>query len=217
MHASREVARDVRALGKIAAAAIQQSQPRGPYVLLGHSSGGLVAYETAQLLAADGERVDLVVIARRDLPAPARRSPVTRRRLVRAVQPRWLPHPSHAARVAVSPGSGTDPPERCVADRRRRRAAAPFVPGSTDVVLDRESVEWREGTWARRVPRAVGPVLLLRTREGRAVDAGVRRAGLGSGDRRAVGSPRRARRPPHDARRALRPRGGTARRRRARR
>src|SRR6185312_11953417 len=82
IHASREVARDIRGLGEIAATAIRASQPRGPYVLLGHSSGGLVAYETAQLLAADGEPVDHVVLL--DVICQPRPTfAVTRRRLDR--------------------------------------------------------------------------------------------------------------------------------------
>lgn len=37
-------------------------QPRGPYFLMGHSFGGLVAYEMAQQLSAMGQRVALVML-----------------------------------------------------------------------------------------------------------------------------------------------------------
>jgi len=165
MHASREVARDLRALGEMAVAAIRAVQPRGPYALLGHSTGGMVAYETAQQLAADGETIDLVVL----LDVIAQRRPtfaVTRRRLgvlFRRGGVRSLTRGAirRVRRLAPAPSDEAAPLDDAAA------AAAPFVPGSTDVLLDREAVEWREGTWSRHIRRSVGPVLLLRTREGR--------------------------------------------------
>ena len=42
--------------------AIRTIQPRGPYVLGGECNGGLVAYEIARLLEADGERVALLAL-----------------------------------------------------------------------------------------------------------------------------------------------------------
>jgi thioesterase domain-containing protein len=43
-------------------AAMQRSQPHGPYHIAGWSMGGLVAYEIAQQLHAAGEEVGLVVL-----------------------------------------------------------------------------------------------------------------------------------------------------------
>lgn len=57
---------------------IRELSPHGPYVLMGHSFGGLVALETARILAAEGEDVPLVVTLDTILPdevvgrAPAR-------------------------------------------------------------------------------------------------------------------------------------------------
>jgi thioesterase domain-containing protein/acyl carrier protein len=154
MHASRDVARDERTLGAIVATALREVQPDGPYRLLGHSSGGMVAYEAAQQLAAAGGRVDLVVILDTIvLPRPT--FAVARRRLGRMFTRGGLRSLARAA-------SHRRPPMDDLA-----AAPTPYVPGSSDVVHDRPSVEWREGMWARRVPRAVGPVLLLRTAEGR--------------------------------------------------
>jgi thioesterase domain-containing protein/acyl carrier protein len=51
---------------------IRALQPTGPYVVGGHSAGGLVAYETARLLVAEGERVPLVIL----LDSPLPRSPL---------------------------------------------------------------------------------------------------------------------------------------------
>jgi amino acid adenylation domain-containing protein len=45
-----------------AVAQIRSLQPTGPYVLGGHSAGGLVAYETARRLVADRDQVPLVVL-----------------------------------------------------------------------------------------------------------------------------------------------------------
>ncbi|WP_433528284.1 alpha/beta fold hydrolase [Micromonospora sp. CA-263727] len=57
---------------------LRQAAPDGPYVLIGHSFGGLLALETAAALAADGAEVPLVVLLDTILPeqvtAPARRT-----------------------------------------------------------------------------------------------------------------------------------------------
>jgi thioesterase domain-containing protein len=45
--------------------------PTGPYVLAGHSFGGLVAYEMARLLRAEGVDVPLLVLLDTDLPDPS--------------------------------------------------------------------------------------------------------------------------------------------------
>ena len=42
--------------------AIKSIQPHGPYALVGYSLGGLVARETARLLATTGEKIDLLVM-----------------------------------------------------------------------------------------------------------------------------------------------------------
>jgi thioesterase domain-containing protein len=42
--------------------AVRQVQPRGPYILIGFSLGGLVALEMAQQLIAQGERVGLLAM-----------------------------------------------------------------------------------------------------------------------------------------------------------
>ena len=49
--------RSVEAMAEAYAVAVRQLQPQGPYALLGHSTGGLVALETARLLRADGADV----------------------------------------------------------------------------------------------------------------------------------------------------------------
>ena len=165
MHAPRSVARDIRTLGEIAVAAIAGIRPRGPYVLLGHSTGGIVAYETAQQLAAGGDRVDLVVLL--DPLCSARPAfAVTRRRLRRLRTRSGLRSLASSAgrrvrRLGAAPRDGRSQPNEAAP------TATEYVPGTTDVVHDRAAIEWREGRWARRVPRAVGPVVLLQTGEGR--------------------------------------------------
>jgi len=47
---------------------VRQAQPCGPYLLAGHSAGGLVAFELARLLAALGQQVSVVLI---DVPPGA--------------------------------------------------------------------------------------------------------------------------------------------------
>ncbi|MFP4411180.1 non-ribosomal peptide synthetase [Coleofasciculus sp.] len=52
--------------------ALQTIQPQGPYVLGGHSSGGLVAFEMAQQLQKQGHEVALVAILDTEAPVPGR-------------------------------------------------------------------------------------------------------------------------------------------------
>lgn len=51
---------------------LRANRPEGPYVLLGHSWGGIVAHEMAALLAGEGERVALVML---DASRPGRKAP----------------------------------------------------------------------------------------------------------------------------------------------
>jgi len=53
-------ARSVEEMGRDYAAEIRRAQPQGPYHLVGWSFGGLIAYEIACRLAAEGERVALL-------------------------------------------------------------------------------------------------------------------------------------------------------------
>jgi thioesterase domain-containing protein len=58
----------VSRLAQLYAAELRGAQPRGPYYLFGYSFGGVVAFEVARELVAQGQRVGLVVMA--DCPAP---------------------------------------------------------------------------------------------------------------------------------------------------
>jgi amino acid adenylation domain-containing protein len=52
----------VDAMAEEAVTTIRGLQPHGPYLLGGHSAGGLVAYETARRLVTGGEEVPLVIL-----------------------------------------------------------------------------------------------------------------------------------------------------------
>jgi acyl-coenzyme A synthetase/AMP-(fatty) acid ligase/thioesterase domain-containing protein/acyl carrier protein len=54
---------------------IRVVQPQGPYVLAGHSFGGLVALEVAQQLTAAGEQVELVALLDSYVPPSGRSEP----------------------------------------------------------------------------------------------------------------------------------------------
>ncbi|MEA3186521.1 MAG: hypothetical protein QOD99_351, partial [Chthoniobacter sp.] len=54
-------------------AAIREVQPKGPYFLCGYSAGGIIAYEMAQQLQANGEKVALLVLFDTSHPRAARR------------------------------------------------------------------------------------------------------------------------------------------------
>lgn len=79
-------------------AVLRRLAPHGPYVLMGHSFGGLVALETAARLAASGEDVPLVVLLDTILPG--------------AVAAR--------ARAADPAGAGPEPAPPAVPPRRER-------------------------------------------------------------------------------------------------
>ncbi len=52
----------VEEMGRAYLAAIREIQPHGPYMIAGYSLGGLVAYEMAQHLVSEGERLALLVL-----------------------------------------------------------------------------------------------------------------------------------------------------------
>ncbi len=63
---------------------IRQMQPHGPYVLCGYCVAGIIAYEAARQLRAQGEKVPLVVIADSWAPGYVRKLPFLRRFLAEA-------------------------------------------------------------------------------------------------------------------------------------
>jgi amino acid adenylation domain-containing protein len=69
---TRPTKTSVDQMAEEAVAQIRSLQPSGPYLLGGHSAGGLVAYEAARQLTGDGEQVPLVAV----LDSPALRSPM---------------------------------------------------------------------------------------------------------------------------------------------
>jgi thioesterase domain-containing protein len=58
----------IEAMAALYLEAVRTRQPSGPYLLAGHSFGGIVAYEMAQQLLARGERVEQLVLM--DSPGP---------------------------------------------------------------------------------------------------------------------------------------------------
>jgi thioesterase domain-containing protein len=69
-----EPAASVEAMARDYLAEVRRTQPAGPYRLGGWSMGGLVAFEMARLLEADGERVELLALV--DSPAPEEGAPL---------------------------------------------------------------------------------------------------------------------------------------------
>ena len=88
----------VEALAAGSVAALRRAAPTGPYHLFGHSLGGLVAWELAQQLVADGDEVALLVVADTVCPAArpsawAKARRVGTRRVASAVWRRFVPPP----------------------------------------------------------------------------------------------------------------------------
>lgn len=63
-----EPVRQISRAAQLYAAELRSVQRHGPYFLFGYSFGGLVAFELARELVAQGERIGLVIMA--DSPAP---------------------------------------------------------------------------------------------------------------------------------------------------
>ncbi len=63
-----EPAGSIRELAEVHTATLRAARPHGPYRLLGWSLGGVVAFEMARLLAAEGEEVPLLVVIDAALP-----------------------------------------------------------------------------------------------------------------------------------------------------
>ena len=82
MHGRADAAGSVEEIAAACMAAMCEAQPEGPYVLFGHSLGGVVMYEVARQLAADGHVVGLLALADAMHPNIARRE-WRRRRTVR--------------------------------------------------------------------------------------------------------------------------------------
>ncbi|MES1211172.1 MAG: thioesterase domain-containing protein, partial [Acidobacteriota bacterium] len=59
---------DIEAMAALYLGAVRQVQPQGPYLLGGWSLGGVVAFEMARQLAAQGEAVDLLALVDSVLP-----------------------------------------------------------------------------------------------------------------------------------------------------
>ncbi|HYG64199.1 MAG TPA: thioesterase domain-containing protein, partial [Thermoanaerobaculia bacterium] len=84
LRSPQEPVTDLRQMAALYVEAARQAQPTGPYRLAGWSMGGLVAYEMARQLVAQGEAVELVA-------------------LIDAASPQWWaeqPRPSDAELVA---------------------------------------------------------------------------------------------------------------------
>ncbi|MEU2349047.1 alpha/beta fold hydrolase [Modestobacter sp. NPDC013298] len=105
---------------------VRELQPAGPYRLVGHSMGALVALQVARHLAAGGADIASVTLVDPVLPQ-------------RVVDRAWVPDAAHGDRAPVAPLPGDDrygePPNRCELWRRRALAlfAGALRPGPTRV------------------------------------------------------------------------------------
>ncbi len=114
---------DVPALAARYVGLVRQVQPRGPYLLGGMCSGGVTAFEMAQQLAGQGERIELLALI--DTPHFTRRTPLQRARWVagraayhlhQAWQQPWLRRPGYllakagGVRRRLLPGGRRRPP-----------------------------------------------------------------------------------------------------------
>ncbi|MCI5132854.1 MAG: non-ribosomal peptide synthetase, partial [Candidatus Electrothrix sp. EH2] len=73
LNAEAPILESVEALAAYHVAALRRQQPQGPYQLIGHSSGGTVAFEVAYQLAQQGEDIAFLGILDTNAPNPAQR------------------------------------------------------------------------------------------------------------------------------------------------
>ncbi|MGC4891490.1 thioesterase domain-containing protein [Micromonospora sp. DT227] len=73
LHGERDVPRTIEEFAEAYLPEIRRAQPHGPYLLCGFSSGGLVAFELATRLRADG--ADIAMLAMLDTDPPAAHFP----------------------------------------------------------------------------------------------------------------------------------------------
>ncbi|UJR87104.1 amino acid adenylation domain-containing protein [Sandaracinus amylolyticus] len=135
---------DVHVMAPAYLARMRALQPRGPYLLGGVSFGGVVAYEVAQRLRAEGERVELLVLFDTILPRGLHKAGLlgrARTHLARLREPReFLAHlhaaitqrvvrRSDAPATAIDPGALTTEAIDAIRDERFRAAAERYDPG----------------------------------------------------------------------------------------
>ena len=69
---------DVREMAALYAATLREVQPVGPYRIAGWSMGGIVAFELARQLEAQGEKTELLVVIDTTAPGSGTTSPSSR-------------------------------------------------------------------------------------------------------------------------------------------
>ena len=90
LHRRVRADRTIEAVARRNLAALRDRQPTGPYLLIGHSWGGLVAQHMASILLAEGHHVSLVLLD-------------AQRRTVPALDPPPTPPPAVARRTDIWP------------------------------------------------------------------------------------------------------------------
>ncbi|MCM3885792.1 thioesterase domain-containing protein [Frankia sp. R82] len=110
---------------------IRLLQPSGPYLLVGHSFGGLIALETARLLRAAGHEVALLALIDTYLPGTARLTrsgaiiPTSQLEGRHPDRPEAVPDREGRGTLAAGEGPGLGP--RVVADRLRQLVELPLA------------------------------------------------------------------------------------------
>jgi thioesterase domain-containing protein len=155
MHGPREAAGSIEEIAAAVVEAVRSVQPNGPYFLFGYSLGAFVMYEAAAMLAENGERIGLVVLADalhpRFTAAQWRRARARRRSVRRRARKLFSRRGPEAITRRVRRLLRLSPPPRRVR----------LLPGA-DVVADWAAVIDRERKYVPRSAR--GPVAILATR-----------------------------------------------------
>ena len=112
----------VEAMATLYLQALRQVQPQGPYRLGGWSSGGVIAFEMARQLEAQGEALEPLLLI--DSPAPLQHAPVDPHTLANwFVQDLDIGFDAAAVATATAPRHGTDPLAHVLAHAAAQGAA----------------------------------------------------------------------------------------------
>jgi thioesterase domain-containing protein len=161
MHGTRDAAGGIEDIASTCVRAVRAVRPEGPYYFFGHSLGGIVVYEMARQIRADGGSVGVVVLADAAYPRGLRLFADRIRPRLRILFSRggWAAVRRRLRRVTTRRRSRRESP-RAAGDARRIEPE--YVPGSAEPLDEAEAIR-REHRWARDPRPAGGPVVVLRT------------------------------------------------------
>ncbi|MFT3724661.1 MAG: SDR family NAD(P)-dependent oxidoreductase [Hyphomonadaceae bacterium] len=140
--------------------AIRQVQPKGPYMFAGYSGGGVIAYEMARRLKAEGQETGLLMLVDTLEPSQMRR-PVTMidrlRNLHRVQARRYAELPQVLWKYRLRPGI-----RKLMGVQEHKMVRTPLEAAS-----DAVDVAYKRAQWAYNTPEFKTDVVIIRAKDAR--------------------------------------------------